>query len=140
MNTAWSIYSGGRWNNQIAANASFRVTSDDALDSILLRSVPIKQSFGNNLRRQLSRLAVPKSTLSMLTIEFKSAVVVNESPRREVEFSVVVMDEVSDSMLWHFLLRSPEENISPDDLDEIALLIVNCLYTRRTSGTHKACL
>jgi len=140
MNTAWSIYSGGRWNNQIAANASFRVTSDDALDSILLRSVPIKQSFGNNLRRQLSRLAVPKSTLSMLTIVFKSAVVVNESARREVEFSVVVMDAVSDSMLWYFMLTSPEENISPDDLDEIASLIVNRLYTRRTSGTHKACL
>jgi len=138
MNTAWSIYCGGRWN-QIAANASFRVTSDDELDSILLRSVPVKQAFGNNLRRQLSRLAVHKSTLSMLTIVFKSTVVVDESARREVEFSVVVMDEVSDSMLWYFMLTSPEENISPADLDEIASLIVNRLYTRRTSGTHKDC-
>jgi hypothetical protein len=138
MNTAWSIYSGGRWN-QIAAKASFRVTSDDALDSILLSSVQLKQSFGNNLNRQLSRLAVHNSTLGTLTIVFKSAVVVDESARRAVEFSVVVMDEVSDSMLWYFMLTSPEANISPHDLDEIASLVVNRLYTGRMSGTHKAC-
>jgi len=140
MNTAWSIYCGGRWNNQIAANASFRVTSDDALDSILLSSIHLKQSFGNKLRRQLSRLAVHNRTLSTLTLVFHSTVVVDACGRREVEFSVVVMDEVSDSMLWYFMLTSPAENISPDDLDEIASLIVNRLYVRRTSGTHKACL
>jgi len=75
-----------------------------------------------------------------LTIVFKSAVVVDESARRAVEFSVVIMDEVSDSMLWYFMLTSPEENISPDNLDEIASLIVTRLYTGRMAGTHKACL
>ncbi len=140
MNTAWSIYCGGRWNNQIAASASFRVTSDDALDSILLSSIHLKQSFGNKLRRQLSRLSVHNRTLSTLTLVFHSTVVVDACGRREVELSVVIMDEVSDSMLWYFMLTSPAENISPDDLDEIASLIFNRLYVRRTSGTHKACL
>jgi len=137
MNKAWSIYSGGRWNNQIPANASFRVTSDDELDSILLTSVASKHSFGNNLRRQLFKHS---RTLITLTMVFHSAVVVDGSGRREVEFSVVVIDEASDSMLWYFMLTSPEENISPDDLDEIASLIVKRLYARRMSGTHKACL
>jgi len=100
MNTAWSIFCGGRWNKKIAASASFRVTSDDELDSILLTSVPIKHSFGNNLRRQLFKLALHNRTQSTFTMVFHSAVVVDESGRREVEFSVVVMDEVSDSMLW----------------------------------------
>ncbi len=140
MNTAWSIYCGGRLNYQIDEHASFKITTDDALDGILLNSVPLKQSFANNLRRQLSGLAVHNSTLSTLTIVFKSAVVVDESARRAVEFSVVVMDEVSDSMLWYFVLTSPAENISPADLDEIASLIVSRLYTGRMSGTHKACL
>jgi len=140
MNTAWTIYSGGRLCNQIAEHASFRITSDEVLDHILLRSVADKRAFENNLRGQLSRLVLPHSTMSPLSISFQSAVVVAESARREVEFSVVVMDEVSDSMLWYFMLTSPEENISPDDLDEIASLIVNRLYTKITAGTHKACL
>jgi len=140
MNKAWTIYSGGRLCNQITEHASFRITSDEALDGILLNSVPLKQSFANNLRRQLSGLAVHNSTLTTLTIVFKSAVVVDESARRAVEFSVVIMDEVSDSMLWYFMLTSPEENISPDNLDEIASLIVTRLYTGRMAGTHKACL
>lgn len=140
MNTAWTIYSGGRLCNQIAEHASFRITSDEVLDHILLRSVADKRAFENNLRGQLSRLVLPHSTMSPLSIAFQSAVVVNESARREVEFSVVVIDEVSESMLWYFMLTSPEENISPDDLDEIASLIVNRLYTKITAGTHKDCL
>jgi hypothetical protein len=140
MNTAWSVYSGGRLNSQMAANASFRIATDDAIDDVLLSSAPLKQSFGNNLRRQLSRLALHNRTLSTLTLVFHSTVVVDESGRRDVEFSVVVMDEVSDSMLWYFMLTSPEEDISPDDLDEITVLIINRLYARRASGTYKACL
>lgn len=140
MNKAWSIYSGGRWNNQIPANASFRVTSDAELDSILLTSVASKHSFGNNLRRQLVKFDMHNRTLITLTMVFHSAVVVDGYGRREVEFSVLVIDEASDSMLWYFMLTSPEENISQDDLDEIASLIVKRLYARRMSGTHKACL
>lgn len=140
MNKAWSIYCGGRLNNQIAENTSFRITTDEELDSILLKSVSDKQSFGHKLKRQLSSLTVHNSALSPLSIAFQSAVVAGESGKREVELSVVVMDDVSDSMLWHFLLRSAEENISPDNLDEIVALIVNRLYPHRSNRKHKACL
>lgn len=140
MRTTWSIYSGGRWNDQIAAEASFMIATDDALDTILLSSASIKQSFSNNLRKQLSRLALHHSPLCRLTIYFHSKVVVNEFSRREVELSVIVMDEVSDSMLWYFMLTSPEGDISPADLEEIASLIAHRLYAGKKSGTHKACL
>ena len=139
MNPAWSIYSGGRLNNQIDEHASFKITTDDALDGILLGSVSAKQAFENNLRGQLSRLVLPHSTMSPLSIAFQSAVVM-ESGKREVELSVVAIDDGSDSMLWHFLLRSPEENISPDDLDEIVELIVNRLCPSKMKNKHKACL
>ena len=129
MNPAWSIYSGGRLSYQIDEHASFKITTDDALDGILLKSVSAKQTFKNNLRRQLSRLVLPHSTLSPLSIAFHSTVVM-ESGRREVELTVVAMYEGSDSMLWHFLLRSAEEYISPDNLDEIVVLIVNNLVLR----------
>jgi len=140
MNKAWTIYSGGRLCNQIAEHASFRITSDDALDHILLRSVADKRAFENNLRRQLSRLVLPHSTLSPLSIAFQSAVVAGESGKREVELTVVVIDEESDSMLWHFILRSPEENISTDNLDEIVALIVNRLCPAKLNKKPKACL
>lgn len=139
MNPAWSIYSGGRLNYQIDEHASFKITTDDALDGILLKSVSVKQAFENNLRRQLARLVLPHSTLSPLSIAFHSAVVM-EAGKREVELTVVAMDDGSDSMLWHFLLRSAEENISPDNLDEIVALIVNRLYPCRSNKKHKACL
>ena len=139
MNPAWSIYSGGRLNYQIDEHASFKIKTDDALDGILLKSVSAKQAFENNLRRQLSRLVLPHSTLSPLSIAFQSAVVV-ESGKREVELSVVAMDDVNDSMLWHFLLRSPEENISPDHLDEIVTLIVSRFCPEKQNLRHKACL
>jgi hypothetical protein len=77
--------------------------------------------------------------MSPLSIAFQSAVVV-ESGKREVELSVVAMDDVNDSMLWHFLLRSPEENISPDNLDEIVTLIVSRLCPEKQNIKHKACL
>jgi len=139
MNTAWSIYSGGRLNYQIDEHASFKITTDDALDDILLKSVSTKQKFENNLRRQLSRSVLPHSTLSPLSIAFQSAVVM-EAGKREVELTVVAMNEGSDSMLWHFLLRSPEEYISPDNLDEIVVLIVNNLCPEKQNIKHKTCL
>lgn len=139
MNPTWSIYSGGRLTHQIDEHASFKITTDDVLDGILLKSVSAKQAFENNLRRRLSRLVLPHSTLSPLSIAFQSAVVM-ESGKREVELTVVAMDDGSDSMLWHFLLRSPEENISPDNLDEIVVLIVNRLCPEKLNIKHKACL
>jgi hypothetical protein len=139
MNTAWSIYSGVQLKDQIVENASFRIITDGALDSILLRSESLKQSFRNKLREQLSGLAMPNATPRTLTIACQSAVVLDESFRREVELSVVVMDEESDSMLWYFMLRSPERNISPHNLDEIVSLIVNRLCAVKTNGTHKDC-
>jgi hypothetical protein len=139
MNPTWSIYSGGRLTNQIEEHASFKITTDDALDGILLKSVSAKQAFENKLRRQLSRLVLPHSTLSPLSIAFQSAVVM-ESDKREVELSVVAIEDGSDSMLWHFLLRSPEENISPDNLDEIVVLIVNRLCPEKLNVKLKACL
>jgi len=139
MNPAWSIYSGGRLNYQIDEHASFKIKTDDALDGILLKSVSAKQAFENNLRRQLSRLVLPHSTLSPLSIAFQSAVVM-EAGKREVELTVVAMEDGSDSMLWHFLLRSPEENISPDHLDEIVTLIVSRFCPEKQNLRHKACL
>jgi hypothetical protein len=63
-----------------------------------------------------------------------------ESRKREVELSVVAIEDGSDSMLWHFLLRSPEENISPADLDEIVGLIVYRLCPEKLNMKPKACL
>ncbi len=137
MDTTWSIFSGGRLN-QIPGNALFRITTDDAFENILLRSARIKQSFEDKLKRQLPLQKV-HSTQVPLCITYQSVVVVRESARREVELSVVIKDEENDSMLWHFILISPEGRISPDDLDEIVTQIINRLFPDNMN-MHKACL
>jgi hypothetical protein len=139
MDTTWSIFSGGRLKNQIAENSLFRITTDDALESILLRSATVKQSFEDKLRSQLSTVSVHNSTLSTLCFTFQSAVVVRESAVREVELSLVVTDEENDSLLWYFILTSPEKNISPDNLDEIVSLIINHLPTVKANAAYKFC-
>jgi hypothetical protein len=140
MNTAWSIYSGGRWNNQMVEDASFRIIIDDAPDSILLRSVSVKQAFANKLKRQLSGLAAHDKPVRSLSIAIQSAVVVGETGRLEVELSVEISEDESDSMLWYFMLRSLAVNISPDNLDEIVVLIINRLCPSKMNNKHKACL
>ncbi len=121
-------------------DASFRIIIDDAPDSILLRSVSVKQAFANKLKRQLSGLAAHGKTVRSLSIAIQSAVVVGETGRLEVELSVEISEDESDSMLWYFMLRSPAENISPDNLDEIVGLIVNRLCPEKLNIKHKACL
>lgn len=138
MDTSWSIFSGGRLN-QIPVNAIFRITTDDTFESILFRSPLIKQSFEDKLKRQLPLQKVNASSHVHLCIAYQSVVVGRESTGREVELSVVVKDEADDSMLWHFILMSPEKHISPDDLDEIVTLIVNRLFPD-IMQVHKTCL
>jgi hypothetical protein len=70
----------------------------------------------------------------------QSTVVMGESDRLEVELSVVISEDESDSMLWYFLLRSPAVEISPEHLDEIVGLIINRLYPNKMFKKHKACL
>ena len=126
METTWTILSGGRLKNHIAENTSFRITTDDAFEGILLRSASVKKSFEEKLQRQLPAMAAHDHSRDALCVSYQSTIVANASASREVELSVVVKDE-HDSMLWYFMLRSPEVNISPDNLDEIVSLIVNRL-------------
>jgi hypothetical protein len=138
MDTSWSIFSGGRLN-QIPVNSIFRITTDDRFESILFRSALVKQSFEDKLKRQLPLQKVNASSQVPLCIMYQSVVVGRESTEQEVELSVVVKDETDDSMLWHFILMSPERHISPDDLDEIVTLIINRLFPDKMH-LHKACL
>jgi len=139
MNTAWSVYSGGRLNDEIAAKASFTITKDDALDPILLPTVQVKHSFEKKLGWLLSSLDRHKSTEHRLNISVKSAVV-GEYDNRDVELTVEVTEEESDSMLWYFMLRSPEANISTDSLHEIAVLIIDRLCPWQVNQRRKAYL
>ncbi len=140
MNMTWSIYSGGRLTPQEAKKASFRVTTDNEFDSILLRSVSVKQSFAGKLKRQLSRHTTQGDTPRMLSLAFQSVIVDGVSGMREVELSVMITDHESDSMLWYFMLRSPIQSISPDNLDEITRLIANRLFEVDVRVYSKACL
>jgi hypothetical protein len=128
MNAAWSINSGGRLNKQIAERALFTITTDDTIEDVFFRSKSIKQAFKNKLSNRLSEPADLNSVPSLLTLDFQSAVVAGDSPIRYLELTVVVMDEESDSMLWYFILRSPEVCISPAHLDDIVYLIASRIY------------
>ncbi|MCU0358765.1 MAG: hypothetical protein MUE95_14440 [Cyclobacteriaceae bacterium] len=140
MNTAWSICSGGRLNQHILENASFRIKTDDVLDSILFRSVSVRQSFLNSLREQLSGMTVHNDTHYQLSLAVQSTVVAREPDRREEELTVFGIDEASDSILWYFMLISPEEQISPDNVEEIVSLIVHHLFNVNTKGIRMTCL
>jgi hypothetical protein len=63
MDTSWSIVSGGRLKkDQISENTSFKIKSDGRLDSILLKTSEIKQSFEDALTRQFTSGNVHFST------------------------------------------------------------------------------
>jgi len=126
MDTTWSIISGGRlkWD-QITEKTSFRITTNDEFESILLKTSTIKQSFEEGLRRLFS--PGKDHSPASLCIEYSSAVVCRESVGRDVELSVTIKDCENDSMLWYFILMSPEGHISPRNLDEIVSLIDNKL-------------
>jgi hypothetical protein len=128
MNAAWSISSGGRLNKEIAEKALFKITTDDTIEDVLFRSKSIKQAFKNKLSNRLTEPAELYYVPSLLTLDFQSAVVAGNSLIRYLELTVVVMDEESDSMLWYFILRSPEVCISPAHLDDIVHLIVSRIY------------
>jgi hypothetical protein len=136
----WSISSGGRLTSKVAEHASFRITTDNAFDSILLRSVSVKQSFTSKLKRQLSRHTTPGVTSRLLSLAFQSVIVDGISGMREVELTVTVTDHERDSMIWYFMLRSPVQSISPDNLDEITRLIGNRLFEVDVRVYSKACL
>ena len=67
------------------------------------------------------------SAPAILCLEYSSAVVPRESVRRDVELSVIIKDCEDDSMLWYFILVSPEGHISPGNLDEIVSLVASRL-------------
>lgn len=140
MNMTWSIYSGGRLTPQVAEKSSFRITTDNAFDSILLRSIAVKQSFKSKLKRQLSRHTAHGNTPHLLSMAFQSVIVDGVSGMREVELSVMVTDHESDSMLWYFMFRSPIQSVSPDNLDEITRLVANRLFEIDVRVYSKACL
>ncbi len=125
MDTTWTIISGGRLKrDQITERTSFRITTNDEFESILLKNIYyIKQSFEEGLRRLFS----PRKAHSPATfcIEYSSAVVLKESVQRDVELSVIIKDCENDSMLWYFMLMSPEGYISPGNLNEIVSLVAS---------------
>jgi hypothetical protein len=126
MDTTWTIISGGRLKrDQITERTSFRITTNDEFESILLKTATIKQSIEEGLRRLFS----PRNAHSPATfcIEFSSAVVLRESVWRDVELSVTIKDCENDNMLWYFMLMSPEGYISPGNLNEIVSLVANRL-------------
>lgn len=121
MNT-WSIVSGGRLENQITNNTSFSITQGAAFENVLLPTEFVKKSFEEKLRLKLPVSSSVGST-DVLSVSYQSTLVANKSGWPEVEFTVFVKDE-NDSMLWYFLLTSPEKHISPDNLDELVTHIV----------------
>lgn len=124
MNPAWSICSGGRLNTQLLQGATFKITTDEKLESVLFRSVAQKKAFANTLRRKLSGLATAENYQHVLTVNFQSAVVKGEFDRRGVELTVLVKDEETDTILWYFILQSAAIHISAEDTDEIVSIII----------------
>ena len=111
--------------DQITERTSFKITTNNEFESILLKTSTIKQSFEEGLRRLFSpgKAHSPAS----LCIEYSSAVVLTESVERDIELSVTIKDCENDSMLWYFVLMSPEGHISPRNLNEIVSLVANRL-------------
>ena len=140
MNTTWSIISGGRLKrDRIAGNASFRITAADGFEPIFLKDPIIKQSFEDRLRQRLCPGGLSAVSGNPLCIEYQSSVVLWESARRNVELSVTVTDGERGGMLWYFMLTSPEEQISPDRLDEIVALVADRLLGHTPGAVHKGC-
>jgi hypothetical protein len=140
MKTSWSIYSGGRLNTTLVQNVSFKITTDDALDSILFRSESLKQDFAKKLLYKLSGLTVSAKDLRTYTLNFHSSVVEGEFSRRDLELTVLVMDDETGLMLWYFVLSSAARNIATEDFDEIVALIVSRLGSTKEVEKHKCWL
>lgn len=128
MNPAWSIYSGGRLPNQRLANVSFSIIVKNDPDNPFLNLVSVKQALLDKLRQPLSRVVVDHLPLRMLSMTIQSELVRGEAGILEMELLVCVSEIEGDSMLWYFMLRSPVAHISPDNGDEIAMLIVDRLF------------
>jgi hypothetical protein len=140
MKTSWSIYSGGRLNTTLVQNVSFKITTDDALDSILFRSESLKRDFAKKLWRKISSLAVSAKDQRTCTLNFHSAVVEGEFSGRDLELTVFVMDDETGLMLWYFVLCSATRNISTEDFDEIVALIVSRLGSTKEVEKHNCWL
>ena len=133
MDTSWSIVSGGRLKkNQISENTSFTIKTDDRVDSILLKTSEIKQSFEEALTRQFTTGKAQFSTQPTFCIQYSSAVRPRESAWRDIELSVIVKDCAYGDMLWYFILFSPEAHISPGNLGEIASLVADRLLLKKS--------
>lgn len=140
MNTAWSIYSGGRLNSQLAQKAVFKITTDETLESVLFSSESLKQAFANKLRQKLSGLSVSENYQHTFTVNFQSEVVEDEFAKQDVELTVWVMDDESDSIFWYFILRSAAINISTEHSDEIVSLIASRLCPEKEAQKSKCWL
>jgi hypothetical protein len=124
MDTKWTILSGGRLSDdQLTGKASFTLSTDEAFESVLLKNESIKKAFEEKLRQELATIGITSSAKASLTMEYKSVALTYPSRERHVELTVVVKDSSTESILWYFVLVSPESSISNKSLYEIVDII-----------------
>ncbi len=124
MDTKWTIVTGGRLSNDhLTDKTSYTISTDDAFESVLLKNESIKKAFEEKLRQELVSIGISSTENATLKMEYKSVALTYPSSERQVELTVVVKDISTDTILWYFVLVSPESSISSQSLNEIVDII-----------------
>lgn len=127
MDTRWTIISGGRLgNNNLTDKISYALAFDGKCESILLKDETIQKSFEEKLHSELSK-KINASSQPALKIEYSSMTYAYPFSESYVEFILTVKEVATDSVLWYFVLLSPEGSISTGNLNEIIWIIANRL-------------
>jgi len=144
METMWTIISGGRLrDHHLTAKTLFRFSTDERFDDILLTDQSIKKSFEEKLRKQLVSRGLYSDPMAQFVIEYTSQTVdlFFPCPGKHLELSIAFKHIKTNSIVWYFVMLSPEKSVSQHRMTEIIDQLLERLpITRSTASRNKIIL
>ena len=144
METMWTITSGGRLrDHHLFAKTLFRFSTDAHFDDILLTDCATKKIFEEKLRKQLVSRGLYSDPSANFVIEYTSKTVdlYFPHPGRHLELSIAFKHIKTNSIVWYFVMLSPEKSVSQHRMTEIIDQLLERLpITRSTASRNKIIL
>lgn len=144
MDTTWTITSGGRLrDNHLFAKTFFRFSTDERFDDILLTDQATKKTFEETLRNQLISRGLYSASSAPFVIEYTSKTVDLFFPHhgRHLELSITFKHAKTNSIVWYFVMLSPEKSINRNRMCEIIDQLLERLPIKSsTEGRNKIIL
>ena len=140
----WTITSGGRLrDHHLFEKTLFRFSTDEHFDDILLTDQVARNKFEETLRKQLLSRGLYSAPTAQFVIEYTSQTIDLSFPHlgKHLELSLTFKHIKTNSIVWYFVMLSPEKSVSQHRMTEIMDHLLERLpISRSTASRNKIIL